>query len=254
MSIKVSCTCGKKISAKDEFAGRQVKCPACKKPLRIPKPKVEEESYDDEWNLDDYGEDEADAQPVRPRSTNKPTKSRGSKSRKSGRKSASSRSKPNLLLGLSAGGGILLVVVLVWMLWPSEPDGNVANNSTDAEMGESTDAVGVTAFNPNTGSVSNGDSENAIPNVAASTPPSDDLGVTEPQSALPKSQIRNDAMTPTSTRSKTAAVAAIEELGGQVSFFFNVKNPVKPLVGVNLRETKVTDANGTVVSLTPKRT
>jgi hypothetical protein len=54
MSIKVSCTCGKNISAKDEFAGRQVKCPACKKPLRIPKPKVEEESYDDEWDLDDY--------------------------------------------------------------------------------------------------------------------------------------------------------------------------------------------------------
>jgi hypothetical protein len=41
------------MSAKDEFAGRQVKCPACKKPLRIPKPKVEEESYDDERDLDD---------------------------------------------------------------------------------------------------------------------------------------------------------------------------------------------------------
>jgi hypothetical protein len=59
MSIKVSCTCGKKISAKDEFAGRQVKCPACKKSLRIPKPKVEEVSYDDEWDLDDYGEEAA---------------------------------------------------------------------------------------------------------------------------------------------------------------------------------------------------
>ena len=127
MAIKVSCTCGKTISAKDEFAGRRVKCPACKEPLRIPKPKVEEESYDDEWDLDDYGEDEADAQPVQPRKTNRSTKS---KSRKGGRKSASSNS--NLLIGLSAGGGILLVVVLAWMLWPSEQDGNVANNFTDA--------------------------------------------------------------------------------------------------------------------------
>ena len=172
MAIKVSCTCGKTISAKDEFAGRRVKCPACKKPLQIPEADVEEESYEDEWDLDDYGEEEADSQPVRPRRKNRSTKS---KSRKGGRKSASSSS--NLLIGLSAGGGILLVVVLVWMLWPSEPDGNVANSSTDAEMGESTDAV-----------------------------------------------------------------AAIEEMGGKVTFDDMV--PGKPVVGVELSNSKlVTDAS-----------
>jgi hypothetical protein len=32
-------------SAKDEFAGRHVKCPACKQPLGIPRPQVKEESY-----------------------------------------------------------------------------------------------------------------------------------------------------------------------------------------------------------------
>ena len=46
MAIKVSCMCGKTISAKGEFAGRQVKCPACKQLLGIPRPKVEEESYE----------------------------------------------------------------------------------------------------------------------------------------------------------------------------------------------------------------
>lgn len=126
MAIKVSCACGKTISAKDEFAGRRVKCPACKKPLRIPEANVEEESYEDEWDLDDYGEDEADSLPVRSRRTNKIDKS---KSWKSGRKS-----KPNLLIGLSAGGGLLLVVAFVWLLLPSRPDGDVANHSAVAAI------------------------------------------------------------------------------------------------------------------------
>ena len=59
MAIKVACACGKKLSVKDEHAGRRVKCPSCKKPLQIPKPKVEEESYDDEWDTsDEWGTDE----------------------------------------------------------------------------------------------------------------------------------------------------------------------------------------------------
>ena len=33
MPIKVSCACGKKLSVKDEFAGKSFKCPACQKPL-----------------------------------------------------------------------------------------------------------------------------------------------------------------------------------------------------------------------------
>ena len=88
MAIKVSCTCGKTISAKDEFAGRRVKCPACKEPLRIPKPKVEEESYDDEWDLDDYGEEEYEASPLPARrrrassSNNASTKKRKKRSAK----------------------------------------------------------------------------------------------------------------------------------------------------------------------------
>jgi hypothetical protein len=38
MPIKVTCQCGKSFAAKDELAGKAVKCPACQKPLRIPEP------------------------------------------------------------------------------------------------------------------------------------------------------------------------------------------------------------------------
>jgi len=35
MPIKVSCQCGQQFAAKDEFAGKVVKCPKCKRPLTI---------------------------------------------------------------------------------------------------------------------------------------------------------------------------------------------------------------------------
>lgn len=38
MPIKVSCTCGQSFAAKDELAGKTVKCPKCAQPLRIPAP------------------------------------------------------------------------------------------------------------------------------------------------------------------------------------------------------------------------
>ena len=36
MSISFSCECGKKLAAKDNFAGRRLKCPGCGKSLTIP--------------------------------------------------------------------------------------------------------------------------------------------------------------------------------------------------------------------------
>src|SRR5436305_2156786 len=36
MPIKVKCACGKAFAAKDELAGKTVKCPGCQKPLKIP--------------------------------------------------------------------------------------------------------------------------------------------------------------------------------------------------------------------------
>ena len=36
MPITVTCSCGRKLAAKDEYAGRTVKCPGCGQPLKIP--------------------------------------------------------------------------------------------------------------------------------------------------------------------------------------------------------------------------
>jgi hypothetical protein len=38
MPITVTCVCGRKLAAKDEYAGRTVKCPGCAQPLKIPTP------------------------------------------------------------------------------------------------------------------------------------------------------------------------------------------------------------------------
>lgn len=39
MPIKVTCKCGQSFAAKDQLAGKVVKCPKCAQPLRIPQPK-----------------------------------------------------------------------------------------------------------------------------------------------------------------------------------------------------------------------
>ena len=40
MSIQVTCRCGAKLKAKDEFTGKRVKCPSCGEALQIPEPSV----------------------------------------------------------------------------------------------------------------------------------------------------------------------------------------------------------------------
>jgi hypothetical protein len=40
MSIPFRCDCGKQLAAKDEFAGKRLKCPACGKLLTIPRPRA----------------------------------------------------------------------------------------------------------------------------------------------------------------------------------------------------------------------
>ena len=38
MPIVIACQCGKKLQAKDELAGKRVKCPQCGQPLTVPAP------------------------------------------------------------------------------------------------------------------------------------------------------------------------------------------------------------------------
>ena len=40
MPIKVTCKCGQSFAAKDQLAGKAVKCPKCAQPLRIPQPQA----------------------------------------------------------------------------------------------------------------------------------------------------------------------------------------------------------------------
>ncbi len=149
MAIKVACACGKKLSVKDEHAGKRVKCPACQKPLRIPRPQVEEKSLDDEWDTgDEWDTDDEQAEaPVRSRRA-KPSSARGSVSRKrkgQGKGKKSSGSNRGLLIGLSAGAGMLVVAVLVWLLWPDPGEDNVAADpsGTEVETEKLTDPVTV---------------------------------------------------------------------------------------------------------------
>src|SRR5438874_2336436 len=48
MSIVVSCSCGKRLRARDELAGKRAKCPGCGKMLVVPPKAVdpEEDIYD----------------------------------------------------------------------------------------------------------------------------------------------------------------------------------------------------------------
>jgi hypothetical protein len=55
MTIHVRCQCGKQLSAKDEFAGKRVKCPSCGGPLVIPQPQQAAPAHGISDLLDDVG-------------------------------------------------------------------------------------------------------------------------------------------------------------------------------------------------------
>ncbi len=135
MAIKVVCACGKKLAVKDELAGKKVKCPACQKPMRVPKPKIEE--VEDEWDLGDSAEEDFDDEPAKSRG-GKSAASRGTVSRKSVGKGQGKKSKSTnrgLLIGLSAGGGVLVVALLAWLLWPVAEVAPVADQPKDNSTG-----------------------------------------------------------------------------------------------------------------------
>src|SRR5438034_10143985 len=46
MPISVTCTCGKRLKAKDEMAGKRARCPACGNSVLIPDPESEPAPYD----------------------------------------------------------------------------------------------------------------------------------------------------------------------------------------------------------------
>jgi ABC-type Na+ efflux pump permease subunit len=122
MAIKVACACGKKLSVKDEHAGRRVKCPECQQPLRIPRPKVEEESFDDEWDTsDEWGTDdeyEASPLPARRRRSSSSNNASTKKRKKRSAKTDWSWSFENPLLWVATLVIVGLLVCIVTLINP----------------------------------------------------------------------------------------------------------------------------------------
>jgi hypothetical protein len=112
MSIAVVCrACDRSVNVKDDLAGRKIKCPGCGKVLAVPDEEVDEEPR--RKRNRDREEDEED----RPR-------------RKGGKK----KSKKGLIIGLSVGGGVLavgLVILLIVLLGGSRDNPNVTEENFD---------------------------------------------------------------------------------------------------------------------------
>ena len=53
MAIIFDCECGKKLKAKDDLAGKKVKCPDCKKAVLVPKPQLnpDDDNFEDKYIL-----------------------------------------------------------------------------------------------------------------------------------------------------------------------------------------------------------
>lgn len=56
MSIRIRCSCGKQLQAKDELAGKRVKCPQCGQVIPVPKTSTPKAASDDEWDFSDTGD------------------------------------------------------------------------------------------------------------------------------------------------------------------------------------------------------
>lgn len=105
MAIAVTCSCGKKINAKDELAGKTVRCPACQSPLTIPGGAAQ--AIQEAPRLDDEPDEAAG-------------KKKKAKAGKSGKK------KNNTMLLIGGGVGVLLLSmccigggVAAFLFWPS---------------------------------------------------------------------------------------------------------------------------------------
>jgi hypothetical protein len=111
MSIAVVCeSCERSVKVKDDLAGRKIKCPGCGKVLAVP-------------------DEEVDERPARKRSREREEDEEGRPRRKGGNK----KSKKGLIIGLSVGGGVLTVglVILFFVLLGSRDNPNATEENFD---------------------------------------------------------------------------------------------------------------------------
>ena len=110
MSIAVVCeSCDRSVKVKDDLAGRKIKCPGCGKVLAVP-------------------DEEADKEPRRKRN-----RDRDEDEERPRRKGGEQKSKKGLIIGLSVGGGVLAVglVILLFVLLGSRDNPNVTEENFD---------------------------------------------------------------------------------------------------------------------------
>jgi predicted Zn finger-like uncharacterized protein len=131
MAIRIKCSkCEAKFSVKDAAAGQRVKCRECGAPIKVPVPKTDEDellNFDAAAYGDDPSGDDASTgtQPL-PR---RRKKSAGSKRAAASGGKKSSGSNRGLIIGLSAGGGLLVIALLALAFWPEKPSSEVADAS-----------------------------------------------------------------------------------------------------------------------------
>jgi hypothetical protein len=127
MAIRVTCrSCEHSIRVKDELAGGRIKCPECGKPVAVPDEEIEERPRPGRSRERDEDED-FEERPRRKRS-----RERDEEDRPRG-KSRPKQSKKGLIIGLSIGGGVLVVgvIVLLVFLLVSNNNPNVTEENFD---------------------------------------------------------------------------------------------------------------------------
>ncbi len=110
-TIRKCPACRKSLRLGDDSAGKQVRCPSCRRPFTVPpadEPEPQQEDTEDRQTDDNDVED-------RPRPSRRSSDGKDRPRRKAGKRG----SKKGLIIGLSVGGGALvvgLVVLLIFLL------------------------------------------------------------------------------------------------------------------------------------------
>ncbi|MEO2017260.1 MAG: TIGR03067 domain-containing protein [Fuerstiella sp.] len=174
MAIKIKCRkCEAKFSVKDAAAGRRVKCRECGAPIKVPAPKPDEEdlldfdtaAYGDEPSGDDPYRDDASTGTQPPPRRRK--KNSGNKRAAASGGKKSSGSNRGLTIGLSAGGGLLVIALLAMAFWPEKPSPEVADGS-DGDNAESSSTTYGDPTSPTEGTAT----DPSTPVTATTTTPS----------------------------------------------------------------------------------
>ena len=175
MAIKVVCSCGKTLTAKDELAGKNLKCPACQSRLSIPKLKVPPKSRDDDRDLEDVTELQVDEETekstlerraAKPSPSSKPLSRQANKIKRKGTYCQNQQ----LIIGGLAGGGVLLAILLTWLFWPKVSIDRLGTKLSP-EVGSTTASASRDAANASTKGAGSGQTQYLKLPGAVSQPP-----------------------------------------------------------------------------------